>query len=122
MTRKPCLRSERVRDDEHKAAIVHMSGRMISSPVCYDFLDDVREDIKAGYPNVVLQMENLEWINSTGVGILASIYTSTKNQGGAVYVVSAPDRVKNLLQTVHLWEFLHPCESVENALQEVAHN
>ena len=122
MTRKPCMRSERVRDDEHKTVICQMSGRMISSPVCYDFLEDIREDIKAGYPNVVLQMENVEWINSTGAGIIASIYTSTKTQGGSVYVVSAPDRVKNLLQTVHLWEFLHPCETVEAAFVEIAQN
>ena len=59
-------------------------------------------------------------VNSTGVGILASIYTSTKNQGGAVYVVSAPDRVESLLQTVQLWQFLNPCESVEAALQQAA--
>ena len=121
MSRKPCLRSERVHDDEHKAVICQMCGRLIGSPVCYEFLEDVREDIKVGYPNVVLQMESVEWVNSTGVGILASIYTSTKNQGGADYVVLAPDRVKSLLQTVQLWQFLHPCDSVEAALQQAAH-
>ncbi len=120
MSRKPCLRSERVRDDKHKAVICQMCGRLIGSPVCYEFLEDIREDIKAGYLNVVLQMESVEWVNSTGVGILASIYTSTKNQGGAVYVVSAPDRVESLLQTVQLWQFLNPCESIEAALQQAA--
>jgi hypothetical protein len=40
MSRKPCLRSERVRDDKHKAVICQMCGRLIGSPVClWQFLN-----------------------------------------------------------------------------------
>lgn len=120
MSRKPCLRSDRVRDEEHKAVIYQMCGRLIGSPACYEFLEDVREEIKAGYKNAVLQMDQVEWVNSTGIGILASIYTSTKNQGGAVYVVAAPDRVESLLRTVQLWQFLRPFDTVEDALEAAA--
>jgi len=120
MSRKPCMRSERVRDDDRKAVTCRMCGRLIGSPVCYEFLEEVRQDIKDGYSNVILDMGDVEWINSTGVGILASLYTSANNREGAVYVVSVPDRVKSLLQTVQLWQFLESCESVEEAQHKAA--
>lgn len=112
MSRKPCLRLEQESDEARRAVVYSLRGKLIGSTECYAFLDDVREKIQDGFVNVILQLQNVDWFNSTGVGIIASIYTSTHNQGGKLIVVGTPERIQNLLVTVNLWQFVEACDTL----------
>jgi|GEM_PF-5965390 len=114
MDRRPVLRVEHQSDDSRQACIYELKGKLIGSPVCFTFLEEARDRIQEGYPNVVLMMKNVTLINSTGIGIIASLYTSTKNQGGKVCVVSVSDKIRRPLESMHLWQFLTSCDGMED--------
>jgi anti-anti-sigma factor len=118
MTRKPCLTVERRSDEAHQARIYTLRGKLIGDPVCYDFLETVRDELDEGHPHVVLEVKNLDRVNSTGIGILASIFTSAQNHGGRVCLVGVPQRLQLLIEATGLGSFLRTCDSMEAALAE----
>jgi anti-anti-sigma factor len=104
-------------DDETKSVVFTMGGKLIGRPECYEFLEDARDDIQAGYVHVILDMEKLVRINSTGVGILAALFTSARQKDGQIYIVNVVESVQRLLELAQLWPFLVVCESVNGALE-----
>ena len=120
MRRRPCLHTEPARDDATMSVVYTMGGQLLGSPECYEFLEDARDDITAGYIHVILHMENLERINSTGVGILAALFTSARQKNGVIYLVEVRDNVRRLLEFAQLWSYLITCDSVAAALNLAA--
>jgi anti-sigma B factor antagonist len=120
MRRRSCLKTHPVRDDTTAATIYTLSGRLIGRAECFEFLEDVRDDINDGYVNVILDIRNIEWINSTGVGILAAIYTAAHDQGGQLMLANVPAAVRRFLDISKLWGFMTACDSVADALSLMA--
>jgi anti-anti-sigma factor len=98
------------------SVVYTLGGQLIGRPECYEFLEDARSDISDGYIHVILQMDNLQRINSTGIGILAALYTSARQKNGVLCVVNAPERMQWLLQITQLSPHLIACDSVASAL------
>jgi len=117
MRYRPCLHTEPMTDDDTNSVVYTMGGKLVGRPECYEFLEDARDYIQAGYVHVILEMENLARINSTGVGILAALFTSARQKGGRIYVVNSPDNVRRLLELARLWPVFVVCESVPVAMQ-----
>ena len=89
------LEWERVIDEEHGALIYRLTGVMGETDGAFHLHDALREDLESaddGVPKrVVLDMANVEFLSSTGIGIVASCHTSAQN-GGKVFVLSAVPR------------------------------
>ena len=73
---------------------------------CYDFLETVRDNIEKGQIQPILDMTGYRLANSTGVGVLASIYTAAKDAEGVMHLVGVNDRVKSVLKVVNLWHMV----------------
>jgi len=116
MTRKPCLNVELQKDENRQALIYRLKGKLIGDPVCYEFLERVRDELDTDHPNVVLEVSGLDRVNSTGIGIIASIYTSAHNRKGCVCLVGMPERLRMLIEATGLQSFLKTCASMEEAL------
>lgn len=114
MVSKPVIQFESAQDQERQAWIYRVRGKLIGSQVCYEFLEQARERIAAGVPNVVVDLSGITMLNSTGIGIIASLYNSTREQGGKIYVVGAEDKSIRPLVATHVWEFLGKCDSLAN--------
>ncbi|MFO7654033.1 MAG: STAS domain-containing protein [Candidatus Krumholzibacteriia bacterium] len=116
MSQKPGFQAGLQHEDDHRAVIWNLRGRLIGDPLCYEFLESVRAEIDAGRPNVVLDLGGVDQINSTGLGILASIYISSHNHGGRVCLVGVSGRTEQLLDATGLRNFMPLCDSVDEAL------
>ncbi len=117
MLNKPCLTVDHRIDEEHKAHIYAIGGRLVGESVCYDFLESVREGLDEDRPNVIIDAEHLEWANSSGIGIIAAIYTSVQKFGGQVCLVRKSDRVEALVKVSGLDMLLKPCETVAKSFE-----
>jgi hypothetical protein len=58
--------------------------------------------LAAGVEGVMLDLSKLKWINSTGLGILVSLYTLTVREGGRMAVVLSSPRILNVLKMTRL--------------------
>jgi len=106
MTHYKVLDYERVAQPEPEIVIYRLSGKMLGTKECYQFLENVRDDVHAGRARVMINLGKVERLSSAGVGILAACYTSVTNARGRVCLIDVPEAVRTLLKIVLLWDLL----------------
>ena len=62
----------------------------------------VIEALGAGAKNILLNLNGVTTIDSSGVGELVSSYTTVTNRGGKLKVVNLPPKVADILQVTQL--------------------
>ncbi len=58
----------------------------------------IREAVNEGYNHVVINMQNITFMNSSAVGGLVLILKEVRNSGGEMYFCSLSDQVKVILE------------------------
>lgn len=116
MTTMPNVTATFREDPDRHAVVCTLTGKLIGKPASYAILDEVRQHVERGCIHVVVDLAAVDRIDSTGVGILASIYTSAHRREGRVFVVKADDRARDVLSIMRLMDFLETAESADAAL------
>lgn len=121
MKQKPPFSAVQAQDQEPESPVQvwHLSGKMLGGTCCYDFLDTVRENIVKGHTHPILDLSGISLANSTGIGVLASIYNAAQGAGGYLSLSGANDRVQSVLQIVNLWQMVTTFDTLEEARNNV---
>ena len=80
--------------------VVDISGRL--TILDRQIRETVRDLLAAGHRQLILKMSDVSFIDSCGLGELVSIYTSVRNSGGNVRLLTPSQRVRQLLNTTKL--------------------
>ena len=83
------------------AMIVDCSGRLVFGEESASLRETVKK-VLAQSPRVVLNLHEVNYIDSGGLGTLVSIFTTARNAGGAIKLASLSQRVGDLLQLTKL--------------------
>ena len=67
-----------------------------------EFSNKVRTAAESGVKKLVVDMSNVEVMNSSGLGMLVAALSTMRKFGGAITFVSVPDKVMTLLKMTHL--------------------
>jgi anti-sigma B factor antagonist len=94
--------------------VVDCSGRLVFGEESASLRSKVKE-LLAQSPNVVLNLREVNFIDSGGLGTLVSLYTSARSAGGAVKLASLSQRVGDLLQITKLLTVFEVFEDEETA-------
>ncbi|MCK9995164.1 MAG: STAS domain-containing protein [Candidatus Krumholzibacteria bacterium] len=105
---------ERKRDG---VAILEMSGKLMGGPDSDAFDETIKTLIHEGYHNVVVSMEKVKWVNSTGLGILISGYTTLKKSGGELKLLKVSDRIENIFIVSKLYTVFESFQDEEEAVR-----
>jgi anti-sigma B factor antagonist len=81
--------------------IVDCSGRLVFGEESASLRDLVKK-LLAGSPNLVMNLHEVNYLDSGGLGTLVSLFTTARNAGGAVKLASLSQRVGDLLQVTKL--------------------
>ena len=84
-------------------AIVDLSGRIVLGEESAGVRDLVRNLISEGNKKILLNLRNVDYIDSSGLGELVSAFTSTRNQGGELKLLNLTKRVHHLLHITKLY-------------------
>ena len=98
--------------------IIELSGKVMGGPDHDKFKSSVTELIDGGAKNFILDLSGVPWINSTGLGILISGFTSIKNSGGVMKVCSVNERVLSIFyisQLENVFEVFATCEEARES-------
>ena len=82
--------------------IVDLSGRIVLGDGSAALRDLVRDLAREGTKKILLNLSNVDYIDSSGLGELVCAFTSMRNQGGEVKLLNLTKRVRSLLQTTKL--------------------
>ncbi len=84
---------ERKRDG---VAIIELSGKLMGGPDAETIDETIKTLLHEGVKNIVVNLEKVRWVNSTGLGILISGYTTVKKSGGELKLLKVSDRIENI--------------------------
>jgi anti-sigma B factor antagonist len=105
---------ERKRDG---VAILEMSGKLMGGPDSEAFNEIVKTLIHEGTHNVIVSMEKVKWVNSTGLGILISGYTTLKKSGGELKLLKVSDRIENIFIVSKLYTVFESYQDEDEAVR-----
>lgn len=75
--------------------------------------------IEDGPVNVILDLSAIDFVDSSGLGVLVQMAKKTQSLSGTLQIISNP-RVTQTVKLVRLEQFLSLQPSVENALSNIA--
>ncbi len=83
--------------------VLELSGRITLGEGSVQLRDAIRDLIAKGQKRILLDLGDVNYIDSSGLGELVSAYTSVKNQGAALKLLKLTKKVHDLLQLTKLY-------------------
>ena len=77
--------------------ILHISGDLIGEDSGTQRLSAVNDAVSHKLMTCIIDISDLRYINSSGIGVLITILTKFRNKGGEVYLQNPSESVKKLL-------------------------
>ncbi len=86
-----------------KVTIVDISGRITLGEGSSTLRETVRDMLSKGQKKILLNLGDVSYIDSSGIGELVSSFTSVNNQGGQLKLLNLQKKVHDLLQITKLY-------------------
>ena len=83
--------------------VVDVSGRITLGEGCAQLREIVRGQLAKGNKKILLNLADVTYIDSSGIGELVSGYTAVSNQGGQLKLLNLTKKVHDLLQITKLY-------------------
>src|SRR5215475_7849349 len=83
--------------------VIDLSGRVTMGEACAAIRDEIRDEVGQGHRKILLNLADVSYIDSAGLGELTAAYTTTKNRGGQLKLLSLTKRVQDLMQITKLY-------------------
>ncbi len=83
--------------------VLDLSGRITLGEGSVQLRDAVRDLIGKGQKNILLNLDDVNYIDSSGLGELVSAYTTSRNQGANLKLLNLTKKVHDLLQLTKLY-------------------
>ena len=96
--------------------IVDLSGQIKLGEGSSVLRDTVKDLLAKGQKKILLNLGDVNYIDSSGIGELVSAYTSVRNQGGEMKLLHLTKKVHDLLQITKLYTVFHVMDDEAAAL------
>lgn len=83
--------------------VIDAAGRITLGEGASAFRDLIRDLANKGGQKILLNLNEVSYIDSSGIGELVSGFTTITNHGGSLKLVGLSKRVKDLLQITKLY-------------------
>jgi anti-sigma B factor antagonist len=98
-------------------SVIDVSGRITLGEGSSSLRDLLRDLIAKGNKKILLNLGEVTYIDSSGIGELVSGFTTISNQGGTLKLLSLTKRVQDLLQITKLYTVFDVHEEEAHALR-----
>ncbi len=83
--------------------VIDAAGRITLGEGTSTLRDAIRDSVGAGHKKVLLNLGEVNYIDSSGIGELVSAFTTVTNQGGQLKLLNLSKRIQDLLQITKLY-------------------
>ena len=97
--------------------IVDLSGRIVLGEGSAGLRDLVGKLIREGNKKVLLNLGNVSYIDSSGLGELVAAFTGMRSQGGELKLLNLTKRVRDLLQITKLYTVFHITDDEDTSVK-----
>ncbi len=83
--------------------VLDLSGKITLGEGSVTLRDTIRDVLSKGQNKILLNMAEISYIDSSGLGELVSAFTTVKNAGGELKLLQLAKKVKDVLQITKLY-------------------
>jgi len=104
-------------EEKDGLAIFKIIGNLIEKSQAIPLLEDVEECIMKDINEIILDMTDFRYLNSTGLNIFINILTKARRSGGEVVICSVSPKIKELLIITKLNTIFLVSDHLEDAIK-----
>ncbi len=94
---------------------VSLEGNLMNKQQIQGLLDEIDFYFEEGIKKIIIDLSEMQYMNSTGLSILINIFTKTRNRGGEVIITNIPEKINQLLIITKLNSIFNIEDTVEEA-------
>lgn len=99
--------------------VFRLKGRLMDQHQADRLMTALDNEVDAGHSKVVLDMGELQYMNSTGLNILINVLTRTRNAGGDSLIARVSSSVRQLFVVTKLDSVFIITDTVEDAVAKL---
>lgn len=100
-------------------ALIKLQGNLIGEDSGSGILEIANDVIAQGVLKCAIDIEEVKYINSTGIGVLITLLTKFRNQSGEMVIIKPSEHVQKLLIITKLTAIFKIVDSVEEAVSSL---
>lgn len=103
---------------QDKTLILKIEGDLIGDDSGPQLVGMVSDGLQEGTKKCIVDLSQVRYISSSGIGVLITILTKMRNADGEVYLTSPSEHVKKLLIITKLNAIFTVFDTLEDALNQ----
>lgn len=100
--------------------VLDLYGRLVLGESTIALRDQIRDLVARGAKKIVLNLRDVAYIDSSGLGELVGAFTAVRRQGGELKLLNLAKHVHGLLQITKLYTIFEVFDDEETALRSCA--
>ena len=103
-------------NERYEAVVVEIKGNVMGGDDTKEFNETLHKLIDEGKKNVIVDLAEVKFMNSSGLGMLIGALTTVRNAGGNLKLARASEKIEQLLVVTKLVTVFEHFDSVDEAL------
>ena len=99
-----------------KVVVLELSGKIMGGPDATLLTEKLHQLIESGKTQVIVDLSQVSWMNSSGLGILIGGLTTMRHNGGDLKLANITDKIQSLLMITKLLSVFETYETVDKAI------
>ncbi len=97
-------------------AVLNFKGKLMGGSETEECHDKVKKLLEDNHKKIVIDLSNVKWVNSKGLGMLMAAYTSCQNSGAGLKIAGATDKVNSLFMMTKLITIFDCYDNADQAI------
>ena len=97
--------------------VLDLSGQVTSTQGDTLLKDKIHSLVNQGHKNIIVNLENVPYIDSSGLGHLVAAYTTVSNAGGKLKLTNLTKKLQTLMTMTKLLTVFDTFESEQEAVK-----
>ena len=97
--------------------IISLQGKIMGEPGEGSLIDVIYKFVEEGENKIVLDLSEVTWMNSRGLGMCIAGFTTLRNRGGDLRLCCCSKPVEKLIHNCHLHTVFRAFDSTEEAIK-----
>ena len=102
--------------DKGNVTVIELQGKLMGGPDAVELRETLHTLVDKNVKNFVLDLKGVDWINSSGLGILISGLTTVRNNGGDLCLAQPGEKIKNILTITKLSSVFNSFDVLDDAV------
>jgi anti-sigma B factor antagonist len=103
--------------ERYNCMVIEFKGNVMGGPDAVSLNETLHDLIERDQKNVVVDLAKVNFMNSSGLGMLIGALTTMRKAGGDLRIANASDKIESLLIVTKLITVFNHFRSVEDAVE-----